>query len=45
MLDQEICVRTWLAELATITAEIEARKMPAPAPRPARKRACKRKPL
>ena len=37
--------QVWLAELASIQAEIEAHGMPAPAPRPARKRTRKLKPL
>ena len=37
--------QAWLAELASIQAEIAAHGIPAPAPRPAGKRARKLKPL
>ena len=37
--------QAWLADLAAIQAEIAAHGMPAPAPRTARKRARKLKPL
>ena len=37
--------QVWIAEFARIQAEIEAHGMPAPAPRAARKRARKLKPL
>ncbi len=37
--------QVWLADLASIQAEIAAHGMPAPAPRGARKRARKLKPL
>lgn len=45
MLDHPTRTRTWLAELASINAEIAAHGMPGPAPRPARKRTRKLKPL
>ena len=45
MFDQTARTQAWLAELAAITAEIEANGMPAPAPRPAGKRTRKLKPL
>jgi len=45
MLIHTIRTQAWLADLAAIQAEIEAQGMPAPAPRAARKRARKLKPL
>lgn len=38
-------IQAWLAELASIQAEIAAHGMPAPAPRPAAKRTRKLRPL
>ena len=45
MLTQTARTQAWLADFASIQAEIAAHGMPAPAPRPARKRTRKLKPL
>jgi hypothetical protein len=45
MLNHTTRTQAWLADIASINAEIAAHEMPAPAPRPDRKRARKLKPL
>lgn len=45
MLEATTRTRNWLADLAAINREIERNGIPAPAPRPSRKRAAMLKPL